>query len=79
MERGTSLGFIVELFQGHPVRIFVAGAPDVGERDVLLRVASLVDNLETVAGEVSAHVVEIAVSTVDERGGVAVGSQYSTG
>ena len=79
VERSPALGLLVELLQGHPVRILVAGTPDVAERYVLLRITVLVDDLEAVAGEVGAHVVEIAVAAVDERGRVAVLPQHGAG
>ncbi len=79
MERLARGGLPVEIVESNPVRILVAGPPDVAEDDVLLRVGGLVDDLEAVALEVGPHVVEITVAAVDEGRGVAVCPQHGAG
>ncbi len=76
MERLSALGFLVEIFKRNRVGIFIAGAPNVAECDVFFRIGGFVDYFETIALEICFHIVEIAVSTIYERGGITVVSQY---
>ncbi|MNE11555.1 hypothetical protein D3C80_1043190 [compost metagenome] len=61
---------------GHPhclgIQILVGHAPGVGELDVLLRHAALVDDAVAVAAEEGVHVVEVAAPAVDEHAVVAL-------
>ena len=72
----AAAGVFVQRPQRLGVGILVAYAPDVGERDLLGGVLTLVHDVVAVAREEGLHVVEIAVAAVEILYGVAFFAQH---
>ena len=60
----------IEDLQAFVEDILIADAPDILKVDIFLRDGGAIDDLITVVGEIVAHVVKIAVASIEELYGI---------
>jgi hypothetical protein len=79
VEKRFSLGMgAVSLSEDPVVKVLIAGAPNVGEGDVLLGDRGSINHSITITSKERIHVVEVAMPTVDESRVIAFGSEDRT-